>query len=86
MHILYEFLPDQPLIVNPMLFMLSIFLAAGAFKKYDTLEQVLAVKLPKDQGYWVLEWADHVLDLPVFLEMLADGMTEKIQLASAFCT
>ncbi|KAK0707790.1 hypothetical protein B0H67DRAFT_495372 [Lasiosphaeris hirsuta] len=87
-HILYEHVPDQPLIVNPILFMLAIFLAAGAFKKYDTIEQVLAVKPPTDQKYWVLEWADHVhaLDLPVFPEMSPDGLTQKIQSASAFCT
>ncbi|KAH7025146.1 uncharacterized protein B0I36DRAFT_367030 [Microdochium trichocladiopsis] len=53
-----------------------------------TIEQVLAVKPPTDQKYWVLEWADHVhaLDLPVFPEMSPDGPTQKIQSASAFCT
>ncbi len=61
-----------------MLFMLAIFLAAGAFKKYDTIEKVLAVKPLTDQKYWVLEWADHVLDRPVFLEMSANGLTRKI--------
>ena len=45
--------------------MLAIFLAAGAFKKYDCLEQVLAVRPPADQKYWVLEWADHHKDDPV---------------------
>ncbi|KAI0534969.1 hypothetical protein GGR58DRAFT_515723 [Xylaria digitata] len=85
-HILYELLPGQPLIINPMLFMLAIFLAVGAFKKYSMVEQVLAVKPPTDQQYWELEWADHVLDLPVFPEMSPDGPTEKIQTASAFCT
>lgn len=82
---MYELLPDQPLIVNLMLFMLAIFLAAGAFKKYDTIEQVLAVEPLTDQKYWVLEWADHVLDCPVFPEMLVDGPTQKIQLVLAFC-
>ncbi|KAK3939116.1 hypothetical protein QBC46DRAFT_365016 [Diplogelasinospora grovesii] len=62
-HILYEFLPDQPLFVNPILFMLAIFLAAGAFKKY-----------------WVLEWADHVLDLPVFPEKIQTGTSFSTQL------
>ncbi|KAI2638877.1 hypothetical protein GGS26DRAFT_543103 [Hypomontagnella submonticulosa] len=85
-HILYELLPGQPLIINPMLFMLAIFLAVGAFKKYSMVEQVLAVKPPADQQYWELEWADHILDLPVFPEMSPDGPTQKIQTASAFCT
>ncbi|KAK0612550.1 hypothetical protein B0T17DRAFT_499912, partial [Bombardia bombarda] len=85
-HILYELLPGQPFIINPILFMLAIFLAVGAFKKYSIIEQVLAVKPPTDQQYWELEWADHVLDLPVFPEMSPDGPTEKIQTVSAFCT
>lgn len=79
-------MPGQPLIINPMLFMLAIFLAVGAFKKYSMVEQVLAVKPPADQQYWELEWADHILDLPVFPEMSPDGPTQKIQTASAFCT
>ncbi|KAK3939345.1 hypothetical protein QBC46DRAFT_364849 [Diplogelasinospora grovesii] len=85
-HILYELLRDQPLIVNPVLFMLAVFLAAGAFKKYRTVEQVLAVEPPTDQSYWVLEWADRVLDLPVFPEISADGPTQKIQTGPAFST
>ena len=31
-HILYELLPGEPLVVQPLLFFLPIFLAAGAFK------------------------------------------------------
>ncbi|RYO74330.1 hypothetical protein DL764_010855 [Monosporascus ibericus] len=73
-----------PLVANPMLFMLAIFLAAGAFKNYHTVEGVLAVKPPPDQRYWALEWADHVLDLPVFPEVSVNGPTEKIQTGTAF--
>jgi hypothetical protein len=69
-----------------MLFMLAIFLAAGAFKKYHIVEQVLAVRSPVDQRYWVLEWADHVRDLPVFAEVSIDGPSEKIQTGTAFST
>ncbi|KAK4032828.1 hypothetical protein C8A01DRAFT_50461 [Parachaetomium inaequale] len=83
-HILYEFLPSQPLIVQPLVFMLAIFLARGAFKNYCTLEQVLNVKPPANRRSWVLEWADHVLDQPVFPEVSADGPTEKIQRATSF--
>jgi hypothetical protein len=66
--------------------MLAIFLAAGAFKKYSTLSEVLALKPPDDQRYWVLEWADHVRDLPVFPEVSPDGPTKKIQTAHSFST
>ncbi len=49
-HILYgplhERWPDRPLIVNRMIFMLAIVLAAGESKQYGTVKQVLAVKPP----------------------------------------
>lgn len=83
-HILYELLPDQPLLVNPILFILSICIAAGAFKNYQTIEEVLTVTPPLDQRYWVLEWADHVLDRPVFPEVSVNGPSEKIQTGASF--
>uniref|UniRef100_L7J0I7 Uncharacterized protein n=1 Tax=Pyricularia oryzae (strain P131) TaxID=1143193 RepID=L7J0I7_PYRO1 len=83
-HILYEHLPGQPLILSPIVFLLAIFLARGAFKSYSDIQQILDVKPPSDQGYWVLDWADHVKDLPVFPTMTAKGMTQKIQTAGAF--
>ncbi|ELQ32919.1 hypothetical protein OOU_Y34scaffold01015g11 [Pyricularia oryzae Y34] len=83
-HILYEHVPGQPLILNPIVFLLAIFLARGAFKSYSTIQQILAVKPPPDQEYWVLDWADRVMNLPVFPTMTAAGLTEKIQTAGAF--
>ena len=83
-HILYEFLPDQPLLVNPILFILSICIAAGAFKNYTTVEDVLGVKPPQNQRYWVLQWADHILDRPVFPEVSMDGLSQKIQTGASF--
>jgi hypothetical protein len=50
-HILYEILPEQPLIVNLMLFMLAIFVAIVAIKNYDTIEKILDVKPPVDQQF-----------------------------------
>lgn len=67
-----------------MLFMLAIFVAAGALKRYHTIEQVLAVKPPADQRYWVFDWADRALDIPIFPEVTVDGPTEKIQAGTAF--
>ncbi|KAK0721562.1 hypothetical protein B0T26DRAFT_739088 [Lasiosphaeria miniovina] len=76
----------RPLVVNPMLFLLAICLAAGAFKKYKTLKEVLDVRPPANQRYWVLEWSPHVLDLPVFPEASVDGPTNKIQTGNSFNT
>lgn len=83
-HILYEDVPNQLLVVNPMLFMISIFLAAGAVKHYQTVKQLLDVKPPDDQSYWILDWADHVLEKPVFPEMSVDGPKDKIQTGTGF--
>ncbi|EHA53229.1 hypothetical protein MGG_16935 [Pyricularia oryzae 70-15] len=60
--------------------------AKGMHDKEDQrdIQQILDVKPPSDQGYWVLDWADHVKDLPVFPTMTAKGMTQKIQTAGAF--
>jgi len=78
-------MPDQLLVVQPMVFSLAVFLAAGAIKKYKTIEQVLAVKPPSDGRQWVLDWEDEVLDWPVYPEVSADGAVwEKIQTASSF--
>lgn len=67
-----------------MLFMLAIFVAAGAIKKYHTIEQVLAVNSSADQRYWVFDWAGYVLDMPNFPEVTVDGPTENIQTGTAF--
>ncbi|KAH6995448.1 hypothetical protein BKA56DRAFT_509091 [Ilyonectria sp. MPI-CAGE-AT-0026] len=84
-HILYEDVPNQLLVVNPMLFMISIFLAAGAVKHYQTVKQLLAIKPPDDQSYWILNWADYVLEKPVFPEMsVDDSPNDKIQTGTGF--
>jgi hypothetical protein len=83
-HILYESLPGQLLVVQPLLFMIAIFLAFGAFKKYTNIQQILAIKPPQGESHWVLDWADSVLDQPIFPQMSADGPTDKIQSATSF--
>ncbi|KAM7219592.1 hypothetical protein V8F06_004973 [Rhypophila decipiens] len=76
-HILYEDLPDQLLVVQPMVFSLAVFLAAGAIKRYKTIEQVLEV--------WVFDWEEDVLGWPIYPEVSADGpVWEKIQSGSSF--
>ncbi|KAM7212780.1 Protein of unknown function (DUF3435) domain containing protein [Rhypophila decipiens] len=86
-HILYEDLPDQLLVVQPMVFSLAMFLAAGAIKRCKTIEQVLAVVPPKDGRQWVFEWEEHVLDWPIYPEVSADGpVWQKIQSGSSFNT
>ncbi|OBT90000.1 hypothetical protein VE02_01553 [Pseudogymnoascus sp. 03VT05] len=82
-HPIYERLdPAPPLFANALLFLLSIFISRRAFKKYRTLEDVLAARAPKGK-YQIMEWADNALGSPVFSEMTVDGLTEKAKTASS---
>jgi hypothetical protein len=59
------------------LFLLAIIISAGAFKDYSTIEDVLAARPPPGRKYRIINWADGMLDDPVFPEMSADRLTEK---------
>ncbi|KAL1865789.1 hypothetical protein VTK73DRAFT_5060 [Phialemonium thermophilum] len=84
-HILCKHMADQLLVIQPMVFTVSVVLATGTLKRYDTLEGILSVTPPDDGRQWELEWEDEVLDCPVFSEVSADGPRwEKIQTASSF--
>ncbi|KFY20604.1 hypothetical protein V493_07646 [Pseudogymnoascus sp. VKM F-4281 (FW-2241)] len=76
-HPIYERLnPAPPLLANPLLFLLSVFILSNAFKNYKTVEDVFSTRAPKGK-YHIMEWAHDVLDIPVFPEMSMDGLTEK---------
>ena len=81
---MYETVYGQPLLVNPILFILAKLLAVGAFKYYSTLEEIFAIEPPPGEDYWILEWADYIQDVPLFQTMTHNGPTGKIQTASAF--
>jgi hypothetical protein len=84
-HILYEHIPDQLLVVQPMVFMLAVILAAGAVKRYKTIEQVLALSPPDDARQWVFDWEESVLDRPIFPEVSVNGPKwDKIQTATSY--
>ena len=55
-----------PLVVNPILFILGIALASGAFKHYKTADEIFDLRPPHYDDDWILEWADHMQDVPVF--------------------
>lgn len=75
---IYERLdPTPPLFANTAVYLLPIFLSAGAFREFKTLDQVLAVRPKPNETYWVLDWEDSVREDPVFPEMLASGPTKK---------
>lgn len=60
--------------------MLAIIVSNGAFKYYKTVEEVLGARAPEGEGnYLLMEWADDVLDSPVFPVMSGNGPTKKIK-------
>jgi len=82
---LYERLePAPPLSANGLLFLLAIIISAGAFRDYSTIEDVLAARPPPGRKFRIMDWADGVLDDPVFPEMSADGPTEKTKNETAW--
>jgi hypothetical protein len=72
-----------PLILNPILFILGIALASCAFKHYETADQIFDLEPPQYDDHWILEWADHMQDVPVFQSATCDGPTGKIQKSSS---
>jgi hypothetical protein len=66
------------------LFLLAVIISAGAFKDYSTIEAVLDARPPPRRRFVIMEWADAVLDDPVFPEMSADGATKKVKNESAW--
>lgn len=77
-HPMFETTTGLLLLFNPILFFLAIALASGAFKYYQTEDKIFALKPPEYDDLWVLEWADEMLDVPVFQAMSCDGPTGKI--------
>jgi hypothetical protein len=48
------------------LFLLVIFISAGAFRDYHTIDDALAARPPLKRRFRIMEWADGVEDDPVF--------------------
>jgi len=70
------------LVLNPILFILGI--ASSAFKHYKTADEIFDLQPPQYEDHWILEWADHMLDVPVFQGATCRGPTGKIQKSSSF--
>jgi hypothetical protein len=62
---------------NGLLFLLAIIISAGGFKHYHTIEDVLAARPRLKRTFLIMDWADGIVDAPVFPEMSADGPTEQ---------
>lgn len=77
-HPLYEKLKSTPLLyANGILFLLSIFISARAFRDFPTICDVLAVRPPPGEKFGIMDWPDDVLDDPVFPEMCPSGLLRR---------
>jgi hypothetical protein len=76
--------PTPPLFSNGILFLLAIFISLGAFQNIKTVWDVLVVRPPLNEKFWILDWEDAVLEHPVFPEMSQSGPTEKSKNKSAW--
>lgn len=63
---------------NPILFILAIGLANGAFKDYNTVDDIFNVGALRCNRL-ILEWADHMLRVPIFRGPTPAGPFRTIQ-------
>ncbi|PMD21293.1 hypothetical protein NA56DRAFT_658879 [Hyaloscypha hepaticicola] len=74
---LYERLKfTPPLFANSLLFLLAIIISAGGFKYYCTIEDILIARPQLKRKFLIIDWADSIVDIPVFPEIFADRLTE----------
>jgi hypothetical protein len=78
---IHEGLEERPLFCNPILTNLAIFVAKGAFRDSETIEQLLALKPSNEEETFLLRREPHMLDLPIYQRK--DG---KFESASTFST
>jgi hypothetical protein len=60
-----------------MLWWLVNFISSKAFRDYTTIEDVLRITPPDGETFWRMEWADDMLDKPVFPQWSVDGPQDK---------
>ena len=64
---------------NPLLPFLARLLAHGAFRDYNTIDDLLRI-VPREGEMWVLQWKDELLETPFFKSQ----STDNIETATAF--
>ncbi|KIW36986.1 uncharacterized protein PV06_10884 [Exophiala oligosperma] len=83
-HGMYENM--QPLYANPVLPLLAIALADGAFQDYLTFEEIEAIPAPVDGSLHHLRIRKELHQVPFFRTMSPEGPTGRIQPAVSFST
>jgi len=62
-----------PLYAQPILHWLANIISSEALKDYHSIEDVLNLKPPENEDFWVMEWAAEMKDKPVFPRWSAEG-------------
>lgn len=68
----------EPLYANPVLPLLAIALADGAFKDYESFQDIEAIPPPAQGSLYHLRIKDEMRRVPFFQIVSADGPTGKI--------
>ena len=71
------------LCLHPMLVYLTRLIAYGAFRDYDSVEELLNIVPPKGE-ILPLYWKEELLDIPFYQRQSSKGSAEKIETAAAF--
>lgn len=50
---------------NGLMFFFALTIADNALKGYETLDDLMKVRLPEDRDSWELEWKENACNLPV---------------------
>lgn len=68
---------------NGVMFFFAMAIADNAFKRYETLEDLMKARLPRGRDSWTLEWKDEALDRPVLRMASSNGAHESRALTFA---
>ena len=68
---------------NGLMFFFALAIADNALKGYETLDELLKARLPKERDSWELEWKENACDLPVLRMASAKGVNKTRALTYA---
>jgi len=68
---------------NGLMFFFALAIADNALKGYETLDDLMKVRLPEDRDSWELEWKENACDLPVLRMASAKGVNKTRALTYA---
>jgi hypothetical protein len=68
---------------NGLMLFFALAIADKALRGFETLDDLMKARLPRDRDSWELEWKDKALELPVLRMASAKGVSESRALTYA---